>query len=162
MDNFLPIRQNPRLAGYDYCLPGSYFITVCITDRYHLLGDVIDTPNAMPYIKLSDIGIAVENSIHQIPVLNPGGCIDAYCIMPDHIHMIVTLREQYSGRSIPDIIGRFKSYTDHIFRVTAGFNLWQRSYYDHIIRNQADFNAIVDYINQNPIRWTEKNRSIPL
>ena len=106
--------------------------------------------------------MVVDHSVHQIPVLNPGVCIDAYCIMPDHVHMVVTLTGKHEGSSIPEIIGRFKSYTDHLFRVSHGFNLWQRDYYDHIVRNQDDFNTIVEYINLNPLKWIEKHRNMPL
>lgn len=32
---------------------------------------------------------------------------------------------------------------------------WQRNYYDHVIRTQKSFNYIVNYINNNPLKWSE-------
>jgi len=36
-----------------------------------------------------------------------------------------------------------------------GFSLWQRSFHDHIIRDEASYLKIWQYIDENPIRWTE-------
>jgi len=36
-----------------------------------------------------------------------------------------------------------------------GFSLWQRSYHDHIIRNKEDYQRIWQYIDENPLKWTE-------
>lgn len=33
-------RKHPRLKGYDYSCNGCYFVTVCINDKKHLLGQV--------------------------------------------------------------------------------------------------------------------------
>ena len=33
--------------------------------------------------------------------------------------------------------------------------LWQRGYYDHVIRNEADYLRIWQYMDENPVRWTE-------
>ncbi|MFA4837528.1 MAG: transposase, partial [Dehalococcoidia bacterium] len=33
-------RRSIRLEGYDYSQAGAYFVTVCIQNREHLLGDV--------------------------------------------------------------------------------------------------------------------------
>ena len=32
--------------------------------------------------------------------------------------------------------------------------VWQRGVYDHIIRDQFDYDKIVQYIYENPIRWS--------
>ena len=33
--------------------------------------------------------------------------------------------------------------------------LWQRGYYDHIIRCETDYLRIWQYVDENPVRWTE-------
>jgi REP element-mobilizing transposase RayT len=33
--------------------------------------------------------------------------------------------------------------------------LWQRNYYEHIIRDEDDYFRIVDYIENNPLKWNE-------
>jgi len=33
--------------------------------------------------------------------------------------------------------------------------LWQRNYYEHIIRDEDDYFRIVEYIENNPLKWNE-------
>ena len=33
--------------------------------------------------------------------------------------------------------------------------LWQPSFYDHVVRNERDYLRIWQYIDENPLRWTE-------
>lgn len=83
--------------------------------------------------------------------------------MPDHLHMIIVIRDG-SKSSLEDIIAWFKTMTTngYIKGVKRGLFLpfenkvWQRSYYDHIIRNEKDLEEKRDYILTNPIRWLEK------
>ena len=35
----------------------------------------------------------------------------------------------------------------------AGRSIWQDSFYDHIIRTETDYWAIVQYIDENPLKW---------
>ena len=87
--------------------------------------------------------------------------IEKYIIMSDHLHMIVTIKESRPGCSLPDIMRYFKTMTtnEYIRGVKAGLfpafdqKLWQKSYYDHVIRNQQDFNEILEYIENNPLKW---------
>ena len=37
----------------------------------------------------------------------------------------------------------------------VGQKLWQRGYYDHVIRNEAGYLRIWQYMDENPVRWTE-------
>ncbi len=84
----LPTRKPIRICGYDYSTPGAYFITVCVADRKPILwnvGAAICRPN------LSKIGTVAETAILQISEHYPMISVDQYCIMPDHIHMILSI-----------------------------------------------------------------------
>jgi len=55
-------------------------------------------------------------------------------------------------------VGWFKYQTTKAInaqRQTASEKVWQRSYYDHVIRNEHDYMEILQYIENNPIRWLE-------
>ena len=41
----------------------------------------------------------------------PNIAIDKYVIMPDHLHLIVTIKERHAGRSLPDVMRFFKTMT---------------------------------------------------
>jgi REP element-mobilizing transposase RayT len=38
--------------------------------------------------------------------------------------------------------------------------LWQRNYYERIIRNERELNAVRQYIQDNPVRWTEDQENL--
>lgn len=108
---------------------------------------------------LSEYGLIIENEINKIGgVYNLSVIIDKYVIMPNHIHLIVLLKNEceIDGRpkvapTISRIIQQFKgSVTKQI-----GFSLWQKLYHDHIIRNEKDYKKIWQYIDENPAKWEE-------
>ena len=104
--------------------------------------------------------------------------IDAYVIMPDHVHMVIFVEDyrgtldminphgtsnmkKHHGTSgspsptnavIPRLISVFKRFTNK----SAGFDLWQRSYHDHVIRDEQDYLNICQYIADNPMRWMNR------
>ena len=111
-----------------------------------------------PIVKLTALGRCVQDSIDQIHRLNPGVDVDIYTVMPDHVHMILRLTGRLGGRPLPAIVGRFKSYTDHCYRMLDcpyGPYFWQEGYHDHIVRNDADLRSIREYIQNNPLRWIQ-------
>ena len=32
---------------------------------------------------------------------------------------------------------------------------WQRGYYEHVIRNEKEYLRILEYIENNPLKWEE-------
>ena len=87
--------------------------------------------------------------------------IEKYVIMPDHLHVLVNIKEQRISCDLADIMRYFKTMTtnDYIRGVKCGLlprfdkKVWQRSYYDHVIRNQQDYKEIWEYIENNPTKW---------
>ncbi len=97
----LPERKKNRLADYKYSLTGAYFITVCTEKRKKLfwepVGAIIDRP---PNFQLSEIGEAVKNCIEKIPEIYKNVTVDKFAVMPDHIHLILSINADESGRSM--------------------------------------------------------------
>ena len=42
-----------------------------------------------------------------------------------------------------------------------GKPIWQGNYYEHIIRDEDEYWRIVEYIRNNPIRWSEDTYFMP-
>lgn len=149
----LPKRKPTRLKEYDYSSPGAYFVTICTKNRKELLSEIIvgEGLGTLPQNKLTPTGEVVEKSIQYINNNYNGVKIDKYVIMPNHIHLIVTLDNSGGDRTPPlhKVIGQLKSYTTNKFNNI----LWQRSYHDHIIRGEQDYRKIWEYIDTNIIRW---------
>ena len=78
--------------------------------------------------------------------------MDAYVIMPNHIHAIISIEEAQTI-TISRIINQYKG----IVTKQLGYSIWQKSYYDHIIRNEKEYYKIIEYIQNNIINW-EKDK----
>ena len=153
MQKNYPTRKNNRLEGYDYSTAGYYFVTICTKDKKALLGQVVGTTApGRPSVELAPIGQCVAETIS---IANKGNVkIDKYIIMPNHLHMIVILSECEDDRgrsSLQQVVRNIKSYVTKY----AGYPLWQSHFHDHIIRNHEEYLRIWQYINENPVKWTE-------
>ncbi|MBR2011131.1 MAG: transposase [Clostridia bacterium] len=92
--------------------------------------------------------------------------VDQYVIMPNHIHLIVTVKDCDEIRAIREsplqkrsIISRVVGYlkmnaTKQIHSFMSGA-IFQRSFYDHVIRNEHEYAEISKYIAKNPQTWRE-------
>ena len=149
--NELPKRKKIRIESYDYSTPGAYFITVCISDRKPLLWNNVGAAISRP--PLSQIGTFVEMAILQIPEHYPMISVDKYCIMPDHIHMILSINTDGDGRQIAaptvsTVVGHMKRWVS----IQIGHSIWQKSFIDRVIRNEKGYHAIWEYIENDPIK----------
>lgn len=81
-------RQSIRLSHYDYTQSGAYFITICSAQRECLFGDIRD--GAM---HTNTIGDLVAQTWHSLPRRFPRVTLDAFVIMPNHVHGVVCISE---------------------------------------------------------------------
>ena len=151
----LPQRKQNRLTEYDYSQPGAYFITICTQSREKILWDGVGADTIRPQnIPLSTIGKVVEQGILQIADYYESVRVDKYCVMPDHIHLILRIETGMNGRivsapTVSTVIGAMKRWVSK----QVGKPIWQKSFYDHGIRNQRDYDEIWHYIENNPLKW---------
>ena len=153
----LPKRKPNRLTEYDYSIPNAYFITVCTENRKNLfwtdVGAIIDRPKNVP---LTNLGMIVRQSIHDISIHYPAITVDHAVIMPNHIHLLLQINTDHDGRSmIAPTISTVVRLMKGAVSKQAGFSLWQKGFYDHIIRNDNDYRDIWNYIEGNPSKWAE-------
>lgn len=159
-------RKSLRLPGYDYSKAGYYFITICTHEKRYLFwngtvsvgADIIRPP--LP--ELTDLGQIVDKVIQDIPNHYPNASIDKYIVMPNHIHLILTLEEMgrmisAPTKSVSTMIGQMKRISSKL----AGKPLWQKGFYDHIIRDESDYLRIWQYIDENPAKWAEDEYYVP-
>ena len=79
-------RRSSRLTGYDYTLPGAYFVTICAYKMRRIFGEIIEEG-----ISHSDVGIIVEDELQMTDVLRPEIRLDQFVIMPNHVHAIILI-----------------------------------------------------------------------
>lgn len=155
----LPQRKPARLSEYDYSQNGAYFVTVCTKGKSHLFGSVVGAAHpGGPHTAMSPFGMIVERHIQMIPKIYQGVFVDAFVVIPNHIHLLIRF-DRSNGPAgcpapttdLPKVIGALKSLCSR----ESGCPLWQRGYYEHIIRNEEDYFACWDYIANNPAKWAE-------
>ncbi|HEY6952914.1 MAG TPA: transposase [Bacteroidota bacterium] len=89
----------------------------------------------------------------------------AYCIMPNHVHMIFGVGNHdlfnrvgqivnLSDKPLSKIMQSLKRYTagraNHILRRSGPF--WQDESFDHVLRNEEEFERTVRYVVYNPVK----------
>lgn len=161
-------RHSIRLKNYDYSQSGLYFTTICTQNRLCIFGDIVgarrDAPIHPTHMELNEMGKIVANMWESLPKHHPVE-LDAFQIMPNHVHFIIQIVDSGGSRPAPTtlgtIIGLFKSEcTKQIHIGSPKIDVWQRNYYEHIIRTENDLNKIREYINNNPSMWN-RDRNNP-
>ncbi len=113
---------------------------------------------------LSETGRVVKKYLNTIPGIRQ------YVIMPNHIHMIIEIKNNKGNigqsrddvdidpyqvvkkeQSIPQRIKSFKILITKELR----YSIFQRSYHDHIIHNEKEYWQILKYIKENPVKWED-------
>ncbi len=157
-------RRSIRLSGYNYSSAGAYFVTLCTHGRRCLLSEIVKGE-----MKLNDAGLTVLEVWGQLPDHYPHVLLDWFVIMPNHVHGIIVLNDDYGKRAglnpaptgnkvhgLPEIVRAFKTFSSRrINRLqgTRGEPVWQRNYYEHVIRSDKGLNAVRQYIEANPSQW---------
>lgn len=140
------------MPGYrrDNTPGGTWFFTVATYQR-------------KPVLTHDLVREALRNAIKQARRTQPFR-IDAWVLLPDHLHCVWTLPQGDSGFSVRwSIIKRRTSqalagYPD--LRSPPGASrtrrqestLWQRRFWEHRIRDSADMRHHIDYIHWNPVK----------
>ena len=176
-------RHSIRLKGYDYSQAGAYFVTIVTRNRECLFGEVVDGE-----MRLDAVGQIVAESWQWLAAQYDYVTLDAWVVMPNHLHGIIVITDGAGGgrgddggrvglrtaptapakrKTVGRLVGAFKTVSTKRIneqRGAPGAQVWQRNYYEHIIRDQASLNRIREYIQNNPAQWTldrENPRSHP-
>ena len=123
----------------------TYFFTVNLRDRKaELLINYIDQ---------------IRLAIQQVKLRHPFK-IDAIVILPDHLHMMMTLPKNdadYSKR-LNLIKGCFSRSIQRVENISMSRQskrergVWQRRFWEHAIRDKIDYENHVNYIHYNPVK----------
>lgn len=146
----MPNYRRNRLPG------GTYFFTVNLLER----------KSDLLVAHINELRAAVRKTRQLQPFH-----IDAWVVLPDHLHCIWTLPagdDDYSSRwrlikktfskSIPKT-----EYRSEVRMKRHERGIWQRRFWEHTIANDADYAAHMDYIHYNPVKhgWVSAVREWP-
>ena len=124
---------------------GTYFFTVNLLDR-----------RSDRLVKHID---ALRQAVRQVRARTTFH-IDAWVVLPDHMHCIWTLPERdadFPGRWRSIKIAFSKSFSATAPRLATMAErgergIWQRRYWEHTIRDDRDYAAHMDYTHFNPVK----------
>ena len=108
MNSQIPKRKPLRLSQFDYSRPGAYFITICAHNSAEIFSRVLRLSELeAPAVELTACGNVIEKNILDIPKRFPDFTVDSYAIMPNHIHLLLTVAEPVEpekSKKVSDVV----------------------------------------------------------
>jgi putative transposase len=139
MENKVQNRRRLRLNHFAYRSHAHvYFIAIC-------------TVNREPYFSDGEMAEVIEEEL-KLRMERREIKLSCYCIMPDHLHLLLSLTDEYP-KKLQDWISAFKRYTTKIIGESYNVRpLWQKNFYDHVVRGEKSLVETARYIIHNPVR----------
>jgi len=126
----------PRIPGFSYLGPYRYFVTFCTLDRRDVF---IDVP----------LGQSVVSQFRRT-CRKERFAILAFCVMPDHAHLLVEGTDAQSD--LRALIKSAKQSSGQRFAARMKRPLWDEGFHDRVLRPEDDLKGIARYIIENPVR----------
>lgn len=120
-------------------------------------------------MQVNEAGRVVQTVWQDLPNHYARVALDAFVVMPNHVHGVIVLGECVRPETrrgaigarrqgLTEVVRGFKTFSARRINElygTSGSAVWQRSFYDHVVRGEAALNKIRRYIAENPARWPE-------
>lgn len=125
---------------------GTWFFTVNLLQRHH---------NDLLVREIDLLRETVKRVRKRYPFR-----IDAWVVLPDHLHCVWTLPPGDAGfstrwRLIKSAFSRALPKTEYrsdVRKAAGERGIWQRHYWEHCIRDDTDYQRHVDYVHVNPLK----------
>ena len=150
---------------------GIYHVTLTVTDRRPLLGDLV-IPNNAPKqarVEWSDLGRKVLGHLLDLPKRRPEIRIMSYCLMPDHLHSIWHVTEPMPTSILSVVRGFWQgekkigrafsmSITPHSMRENehTADPLFHEMPFVRPLSRKGQLDTMVNYLILNPQRLATK------
>ena len=161
--------ETTSLKGWNYASAGFYFVTICEKNRSCVFGDICNDT-----MVLTPLGKVAMSCWMEIPEHFLFVEMDAFCIMPNHIHGIIVINshdsvetQNFASLRNDGSGNKFGPQSKNLASIVRGFKIgvtkyakqndvtfeWQSRYYDRIIRSEQELFSVRDYIRTNPLKW---------
>ncbi len=159
--------ESARLPMWDYGSNSHYFVTICIRNRKHHFGRIVDGEMC-----LSALGEVAAACWQEIPIHFPFVKLEEYVVMPNHVHGIIIIDKlpldagAHENAPLQEAItitpNKFGPQSLNLGSIVRGFKIgvtkygktcnadfkWQPRFHEHIIRNEEEHLKIRNYIIQ--------------
>jgi putative transposase len=172
-----PDRQSPRVKWFDYRSAGRYAVTICTQNRDHAFGEIREKR-----MFFNGVGRIARTLWYSLPDRFPGICLDAFVLMPNHLHGILVIPsaqlthenmperfqpsmralmqehhpelQAYQPPSLGKIIRAYKGAATYQIRQSGAKNfVWQDRYWSSILSTKMILQHARRYIYENPQNW---------
>ena len=126
----------PRIPGFDYRGLYRYFLTFSTMRRRPVFRDE----------RMSSVTLMQLRRTARLE----GFAVLAYCLMPDHVHLLVEGRTD--AADFRTFVRRAKQRSGQVYAHETGERLWQDGYFERVLRNDTDVREVARYIVWNPVR----------
>jgi REP element-mobilizing transposase RayT len=178
-----------RLVGFDYGSEGYYYVTICTHQMKKYLGEIPHQSKAIhesaertyqdtsknkleaikmgtyldTSVQLSAIGLIAHQYWMEIPQHFSFVELDAFIIMPNHIHGILYFNKpdkidwecnqfKSQANTLGSIIKQYKGSVQRYANTHQIKFKWKPRYHDRIVRSKKDLERIRAYIFENPLK----------
>lgn len=143
-----------RAPWHDYTQRCIYMVTLnknpLINDFGVLTGDykIPYGQHGCPLVSASRIGEAIKGVLRNFHEIEPRIQILQYAIMPDHLHILLFVKEQ-TDEILGRIIARFKVEVNKRAELTEVFT---KGFNDQILKTTRSLDTLYQYLRDNPRR----------
>lgn len=111
--------------------------------------EYLDAGHGACWLRRPDVAALVEGALRHFD--GERYRLLAWCVMPNHVHALIETRE---GFPLADVLHSWKSFTSRKASHLVGRRgeFWQREYLDRYVRNAEHYQAVVAYIEENPVK----------
>jgi putative DNA methylase len=119
------------------------------TERSRRIDAALDAAHGACWLRDPDIAQIVERALRHFD--DQRYRLHAWCVMPNHVHVLMT---PLHGHSLSSILHTWKSFTAKEANKKLGREgaFWMEEYFDRAMRNDEHFNKVVEYIENNPVK----------
>lgn len=153
-----------RRVGHDYHGRCIYMVTLVVKGRRPLFGCVTGDGEREPAIMHpSPLGKAVLDELGAITLHYPAVAVISQQLMPDHLHVIIFVKERID-RHLSQVINGYKGGCSRVYRQLKQQRLldvlddilWEDGYNDRILEGKNHLQRMMDYLDDNPRRLAIK------
>jgi putative transposase len=124
------------MRGFSYRGPHRYFLTFCTFER-------------RPYFRSSEAAEIVVRHVRRTAIAQRFAVL-AYCLMPDHVHLLVEGTHQDSD--LQKFVKIAKQSSGQMYAAWMENRLWNEGYLDRVLGQDTDVREVARYIIWNPVR----------
>ena len=116
---------------------------------------VLDAARTGPsWLRSPEVSRLVSKALHSGD--GRGYDLVAFCIMPNHVHLVFTplCKEDGTYHSLSSIMRSLKGRTARQANLVLGRRgaFWQHENNDHVVRDKAELSRIITYVLENPVK----------